>query len=96
MAKSKSNENEEILPTSVDDLFDEEDTHDLVSIFVVEEREGSLSPDEIQRFKSHLSTCETCSKKYSVLTGLLGTLESKAENTRRIQPGSGTKAAAHG
>ncbi|HJQ24254.1 MAG TPA: zf-HC2 domain-containing protein [Blastocatellia bacterium] len=83
MANFKSNESEEVLPRLVEDLFDTEDTHELVATFVVKEREGSLSPDEVQRFRRHLSACAACSQSYSVLTGFLGTLKKLG---RKIRP----------
>jgi len=74
------NEAEEDLPIRANDDFGKVDAPELVSVFVVKEMEGTLSPKEIQKFKSHLLSCETCSEKYAVLRGFLRRLVLKCKS----------------
>jgi len=77
----KTDDREEVLPIWANDLLDEEDVQELVSLFVVQEREGALSSEEIQEFKRHLLSCETCSEEYAVLNGFLGMLQKQCKQS---------------
>jgi hypothetical protein len=77
----KVDDSEEDLPIWTNHLLDEEDVQELVSLFVIEEREGSLSSQEIQEFKRHLSLCDACSEDYAVLNGFLGMLQTQCKQS---------------